>query len=71
MYIMPHWFTRGVTLIGNLFSSGLQQNGQSKPKDKDRLFDRIADSFVALFTSIHPEIKDKFFQVMITDYDLK
>ncbi|XP_046358597.2 protein FAM227B-like [Haliotis rufescens] len=29
-------------------------------KDKNRLFDRIADSFVALFASIHKDVKDKF-----------
>ncbi|XP_013389957.1 protein FAM227B isoform X1 [Lingula anatina] len=31
--------------------------------EQDQLFDRIADSFVALFSSIHPDVKDKFFQV--------
>ena len=30
---------------------------------KGLLFDRIADSFVALFSSVNPEIKDKVFQV--------
>ncbi|KAJ8304805.1 hypothetical protein KUTeg_018388 [Tegillarca granosa] len=29
-------------------------------KDKDLLYDRIADSYVALFTSIHKDVKDKF-----------
>ncbi|XP_059176249.1 protein FAM227B-like [Physella acuta] len=29
-------------------------------EDKDCLFDRMADSFVALFTSINAEVKDKF-----------
>ena len=35
-------------------------------EEQDQLFDRVADSFVALITSINPEIKDKFFQVRIT-----
>ena len=42
----------------------LFQRGQQDVKDK--LFNRIADSFVALFTSINPEVKDKFFQVKNT-----
>ncbi len=31
----------------------------------DALFDRIADSFVALFVSIHPDLKDKFLNVRL------
>lgn len=31
--------------------------------DKDCLFDRIADSYVALFTSINTDVKDKFLSV--------
>lgn len=34
-------------------------------KDKNRLFDRIADSFVALFASIHKDVKDKFMSVSV------
>lgn len=37
-----------------------------EPKRKDeehKLFNRIADSFVALFMSVNPDIKDKFFAV--------
>ena len=30
---------------------------------KDRLFNRIADSFVAMLFSIHPDMKDKFLNV--------
>ncbi|XP_053405704.1 protein FAM227B-like isoform X2 [Mercenaria mercenaria] len=32
----------------------------SKPIDKNLLYDRIADSYVALFTSINEDVKDKF-----------
>ncbi|CAL1526420.1 unnamed protein product [Lymnaea stagnalis] len=32
-------------------------------EDKDFLFDRIADSYVALFTSINADVKDKFLSV--------
>lgn len=32
-------------------------------EDKDSLFDRISDSYVALFTSIHVDVKDKFLSV--------
>ena len=41
----------------------LQRNRQ---KESDAVFNRIADSFVALFTSINPEIKDKFLAVSIS-----
>ena len=34
--------------------------------DKSLLFDRISDSFVALFTSVNPEIRDKVFHVSNT-----
>ncbi|XP_071965232.1 protein FAM227B-like [Antedon mediterranea] len=34
-----------------------------KTQDKKKLFNRIADSFVALYISVNPEIKDKFFAV--------
>ncbi|XP_033109646.1 protein FAM227B-like isoform X2 [Anneissia japonica] len=34
-----------------------------KKSAKKKLFNRIADSFVALFVSVNPEIKDKFFTV--------
>ncbi|XP_071484549.1 protein FAM227B-like [Diadema antillarum] len=34
-----------------------------KEEDKKKLFNRVADSFVALFVSVNPEIKDKFFAV--------
>ncbi|XP_077989185.1 protein FAM227B-like isoform X2 [Glandiceps talaboti] len=32
-------------------------------EEQESLFNRIADSFVALFTSVNPDIKDKFFAV--------
>ena len=32
-------------------------------EEKDLLFDRIADSYVALFTSINADVKDKFLSV--------
>ncbi|RUS88802.1 hypothetical protein EGW08_003432 [Elysia chlorotica] len=38
------------------FNVGLEE-------DKDCLFDRIADSYVALFTSINTDVKDKFLSV--------
>lgn len=41
---------------------------RQKKAAQDRLYDRIADSFVALFTSINPELKDKFFDVRIHFY---
>lgn len=34
-----------------------------KEEEKKKIFNRIADSFVALFVSVNPEIKDKFFAV--------
>lgn len=36
---------------------------KTRRKEQGRLFDRIADSFVALFTSVNPEVKDKIFSV--------
>ncbi len=44
----------------------LQSQRTFRKKEADRVFDRIADSFVALFTSIHPEIKDKFLSVSVS-----
>ncbi|XP_063955994.1 protein FAM227B-like isoform X4 [Lytechinus pictus] len=34
-----------------------------REEEKKKIFNRIADSFVALFVSVNPEIKDKFFVV--------
>ena len=34
-----------------------------KTEELNQLYDRIADSFVALFTSIHKDVKDKFLSV--------
>ncbi|XP_077863821.1 protein FAM227B-like [Saccoglossus kowalevskii] len=34
-----------------------------RKEEQEKLFNRIADSFVALFTSVNPNIKDKFFAV--------
>lgn len=31
--------------------------------DRDKVFDRLADSFAALFYSIHPDTRDKIFKV--------
>ena len=40
---------------------------QKKNKgDKDQLYNRIADSYVALFTSINQDVKDKFLMVSST-----
>lgn len=36
---------------------------QKHKADKDLLYDRIADSYVALFTSINQDVKDKFLLV--------
>ncbi|GFS23120.1 protein FAM227B-like [Elysia marginata] len=41
------------------FTTGLE----GLEEDKDCLFDRIADSYVALFTSINTDVKDKFLSV--------
>ncbi|XP_071794283.1 protein FAM227B-like isoform X3 [Asterias amurensis] len=41
----------------------LQEYQPKQSSDQNKLFNRIADSFVALFTSVNPEIKDKFFAV--------
>jgi len=42
----------------------IQKFGGSKyASDRNKLFDRISDSFVALFMSINMEIKDKIFEV--------
>ena len=42
-----------------VFQIGLEE-------DKDCLFDRIADSYVALFTSINTDVKDKFLSVSLS-----
>lgn len=42
------------------FFSYLQKKNKA---DKDLLYDRIADSYVALFTSINQDVKDKFLMV--------
>ena len=31
--------------------------------EQDQVFDRLADSFAALFFSIHPDTRDKIFKV--------
>ncbi|XP_052791484.1 protein FAM227B-like isoform X2 [Mya arenaria] len=38
----------------------LEKFDTNKPIDKNLLYDRIADSYVALFTSINGDVKDKF-----------
>ena len=47
-------------LKGYLFFSFQQKKNKA---DKDLLYDRIADSYVALFTSINQDVKDKFLMV--------
>ncbi|XP_022100855.1 protein FAM227B-like isoform X2 [Acanthaster planci] len=41
----------------------LQEYEPKREAEQNKLFNRIADSFVALFTSVNPDIKDKFFAV--------
>ncbi|XP_021368630.1 protein FAM227B-like isoform X2 [Mizuhopecten yessoensis] len=41
----------------------LSKYDPNRQEDLDLLFDRIADSFVGLFTSIHTDVKDKFLAV--------
>ncbi|XP_033750967.1 protein FAM227B-like isoform X1 [Pecten maximus] len=41
----------------------LSKYDPNRQDDLDLLFDRIADSFVGLFTSIHTDVKDKFLAV--------
>ncbi|XP_019626953.1 PREDICTED: protein FAM227B-like [Branchiostoma belcheri] len=41
----------------------LEKFEKNRPEDQDRLFNRIADSFVALFMSVHPDVRDKYFKV--------
>lgn len=36
---------------------------QHNTRAQDKLFTRIADSYVALFCSVNPDIRDKFFAV--------
>ena len=38
---------------------------RNQQKESDAVFNRIADSFVALFMSINPEVKDKFLAVRL------
>ncbi|XP_070542673.1 protein FAM227B-like isoform X2 [Ptychodera flava] len=39
----------------------LENYETDRKEEQDKLFNRISDSFVALFTSVNPDIKDKFF----------
>ena len=48
----------------------LQEKTKASEKDKSLFFDRIADSFVALFTTVNPEVKDKVLAVSIADWYL-
>ncbi|XP_078589638.1 protein FAM227B-like isoform X1 [Branchiostoma floridae x Branchiostoma japonicum] len=41
----------------------LEKFEKNRPEDQDRLFNRIADSFVALFMSVNPDVRDKYFKV--------
>ncbi|XP_064619061.1 protein FAM227B-like [Lineus longissimus] len=53
-----------VAIMQDFFWWFFLDNYETNRKDEQTLlFDRIADSFCALFNSINPEIKDKFFQV--------
>ncbi|PIK56052.1 hypothetical protein BSL78_07027 [Apostichopus japonicus] len=40
-----------------------QEFNRHRTEEQRQIFNRISDSFVALFTSVNPDIKDKFFQV--------
>ncbi|XP_038074010.1 protein FAM227B-like isoform X2 [Patiria miniata] len=41
----------------------IQEYEPKRKAEQNKVFNRIADSFVALFTSVNPDIKDKFFAV--------
>ncbi|XP_071845648.1 protein FAM227B-like [Apostichopus japonicus] len=41
----------------------LDKYERHRTEEQRQIFNRISDSFVALFTSVNPDIKDKFFQV--------
>ncbi|XP_078540909.1 protein FAM227B isoform X2 [Lissotriton helveticus] len=52
-----------VALLLDSFWWFLLEKFQPSKEDQDYLYDRIADSFVALFWSIHHNVKDIFFKV--------
>ena len=49
----------------NLFTFTVILLQKKNKGDKDLLYDRIADSYVALFSSINQDVKDKFLMVSI------
>lgn len=44
------------------------QNTKKFKEDKNHVYDRMADSFVALFTSTNKDVKDKFLSVHSIKY---
>ena len=52
-------------LLNKTFPSFLPVFQPEHERNKDQLFDRIADSYVALFTTINNDVKDKFLSVSV------
>nr|CAB3244464.1 protein FAM227B [Phallusia mammillata] len=49
-----------VALLQDIFWWFFLENFEHNPHAQDRIFTRIADSYVAVFFSAHPDIRDKF-----------
>nr|XP_033776151.1 protein FAM227B isoform X3 [Geotrypetes seraphini] len=59
------WFfsEASVAILQDSFWWFFLEKFKPNQEDQDHLFDRIADSFVALFGSVHYDVKDFFFKV--------